>query len=590
VLSDRLLLDVQYAHVGNNFILDYHDPSLADVQPLFIIAGSINGRSTPDGSQSVNIRPVNQVNFNLNYFMPGVMGGDHAFKVGGYWKDANSYGSTHTPGNAVARFPTATASTDPNDCANVAAGCQLQFTRDGQTVYDLKNISMYAQDTWTRGRLTAQLGLRYDYNNDVAGASSVGANPLQPTWLPAVAFPGIDPNIAFNNFSPRLGVTYNVGGDGKTVVHANYAMYWGQVGTGGVSGQLNPVTRVSARYAWVDLNHDKFVQANEAVGPTGAPALVTQTLTTPTGNWDPANPTSLSTANTIDPNLKNDRTNEVIIGLDREVGAGFAVGANYTWRRYDNFQWFPLIGVSNTGADYTAITVTPAASTCPAAQNANCPAISYFVPNFFLPAPNTEANQDFWRTFNGFELSARKRLSHHWLMNTSFGFNNPIQHWGPNGVQDPTNLSVTNGFQYAPQTGGSGLDNVYINAKWLFKLSGLYQFPGDVNVSAFFNARQGYPFEEFVLTAQRPNNGGQASVLLDGVGDNRLPNYQNIDLHVERPVKVGTVHFVPSIDVFNLGNTNIVQALRRQQNAPTANNISAIVAPRVARFGVRVTW
>src|SRR4030095_4532741 len=67
VISDRLLVDVQYAHVGNNFILNFHEDDLANVQPFFIIAGSINGRSTPDGSQSVNIRPVNSLNFNANY-------------------------------------------------------------------------------------------------------------------------------------------------------------------------------------------------------------------------------------------------------------------------------------------------------------------------------------------------------------------------------------------------------------------------------------------------------------------------------------------------------------------------------------------
>ena len=39
-------------------------------------------------------------------------------------------------------------------------------------------------------------------------------------------------------------------------------------------------------------------------------------------------------ANTVDPNLKNDTTDEFIVGLDHEIGAGFAVGANYIWRRY----------------------------------------------------------------------------------------------------------------------------------------------------------------------------------------------------------------------------------------------------------------
>ena len=39
---------------------------------------------------------------------------------------------------------------------------------------------------------------------------------------------------------------------------------------------------------------------------------------------------------------------------------------------------------------------------------------------------------------------------------------------------------------------------MFVNAKWLYKLSGMYQLPCAVNVSAFYNARQGYPFEAAV--------------------------------------------------------------------------------------------
>jgi hypothetical protein len=49
-------------------------------------------------------------------------------------------------------------------------------------------------------------------------------------------------------------------------------------------------------------------------------------------------------------------------------------------------------------------------------------------------------------------------------------------------------------------------------------------------------------------------------------------------------------HLVPSLDIFNLGNFNTIQALQRQQNATTANQISSVVAPRVIRFGIRVNW
>jgi hypothetical protein len=79
-------------------------------------------------------------------------------------------------------------------------------------------------------------------------------------------------------------------------------------------------------------------------------------------------------------------------------------------------------------------------------------------------------------------------------------------------------------------------------------------------------------------------------VLLDNVGDNRLPNYQNLDFHVERPIKVGASNIVPSLDLFNVFNSNTEQAIRGVENATNANNIQAIVAPRVVRFGVKVRW
>src|ERR1019366_3283405 len=133
VISDRLLLDVQYGHVGNNFILDFHDPSLATVQPTLIIPSGLNGRS---GTQNIYLRPENIVNFNMNYFLPGKMGGDHSFKIGGYWRDNYSYSAGATGGNAVDRFPTNAEAVSPTDCATLLVGCQVNLTRNSLGIYD----------------------------------------------------------------------------------------------------------------------------------------------------------------------------------------------------------------------------------------------------------------------------------------------------------------------------------------------------------------------------------------------------------------------------------------------------------------------
>jgi len=594
VVSDRLLLDVQYAHIGNNFTLGFHSPELRDVQPTFIISTGLNGRS---GQEQVFIRPVNSVTINSNYFMPGVLGGDHALKFGGYWKDSNSVSLLHRGGYATVRFPTNVS----NDCSTVAAGCQVDLIRDGNSVYDLLNVAAYVQDTFTRGRMTAQLGVRYDRNHDIAEAATIGANPLAGPWLPAINFTGADPGVTFNNFSPRLGITYDLQGNGKTLVRANYAFYYGQVGLGGIASEINPVASTGLRYPWVDANGDKLAQASEILLSANPLALVQ-------GNWSAANPANTQSANSVDPNIKNDTTGEFIFGVDREIGAGFAVGANYIWRRYGNFQWEDKNGIVT--ADWIATSFTPSAAVCPGADNrtaaASCPTVTYYQPAFQQPTVFTYTNAPGYnRTYNGFEATGRKRMSNHWLMNTSFSFNSTVfnynefagannQSSGTSGTvpltEDPTNRAQRNGNQYDFLTSGSGIGNVYVNAKWLFKVSGLYNLPYDINVSAFYNARQGYPFERGILSPSRANGGNTVFIVLDPVGENRLPNYQNLDFHVDRRFRFGAASILPSLDVFNVMDGNTIQAIRGTQNAANANQIQAILAPRVVRFGVRVNW
>ncbi len=51
-----------------------------------------------------------------------------------------------------------------------------------------------------------------------------------------------------------------------------------------------------------------------------------------------------------------------------------------------------------------------------------------------------------------------------------------------------------------------------------------------------------------------------------------------------------TVRLQASMDIFNLMNSSTALSQRRNQNATNANQISSILAPRVMRFGVRMTF
>jgi hypothetical protein len=563
VLSDRLLIDVAAAHLGNNFALDLQDPSLYEVQPSFETTTGLWGRSY---NASINVRPTNSLDVISTYFLPATAGGDHSLKFGYRWRSAHATGITHRGGFIEARFT--------NGVANAA-----DIWRDGNSVSHLSTSAFYVQDTYTRNRLTVNVGLRLDRQNDSAEAARVPENPTFPGLMPAIDFKGADAGVVWTDLSPRLGVTYDLGGNGKTVLSANYATYFGQMSPGQLSGQIAATGGVFVRYPWADANGDRFVQAGEV--NTSVPFLAKSVA------YDPANPTSTTTPTRVDPDVKNDRTREFIVGIDRQLGSQMAFGASYIWRSYDRFLWNDIDNW--TSANYRSVSFTPTG--CPA--GARCEAVTYFEPTSLLPSSNLYTNRpDRDRSFNGVELTFAKRMANRWSVNASYAYNNAVEHFGAAALEDPTCVaaSCAGDFQYAPESAGSGIGNVFQNAKWLLKASGRVQLPFGVNLAANYLGRQGFPFPQSILTPNRANGSGQAQVLLDPLGELRYDNLHTVDARLDRTFRFGRITVIPAVDVFNLTNTNTVQAQNRQQAAANANSVSGILPPRVARLGASVRW
>jgi hypothetical protein len=541
------------------------------VQPSFETTTSRWGRSF---NASIFLRPTNSFDLTSNYFLPAMLGGDHALKVGYRWRSAHSTTINHRGGFIEARFT--------NGIANSA-----DIWRDAYQESHLDTHAIYLQDTFTRNRLTLNLGFRYDQQDDEAVAAQVPGNPHFPALMPAIDFPGADAGVVWKDFSPRIGATYDLTGDGRTILSASSAVYYGQMAPGQLSGILASTGAVFVRYPWSDTNGDGFVQVNE-VNTSGAPLNRTPA-------YDPASPGNFRTAGTVDPNVKNDRTREFIVGFDRQLNNVMAVGASYIWRKYDRFFWNDR---TDWGSEnYRAVTGIPTG--CPA--GARCEEYTYFEPATPLPSPFMYTNvPDRWRDFDGLELTFQKRMANRWSMNASYAFNSAYDTWdSPASYEDPTcGIPVIAGgvfscpgrHIYAPEAGGSGIDNVFINAKWLVKVAGSYVLPWDINVAASYNARQGYPFPQAIRTPNRANTGGQADVNLDEFGSVRQPNYQQLDVRLDKRFTFGRTTIRPSLDIFNAPNYSTILARRRLQAADNANQISGIVAPRVARFGVSVQW
>ena len=572
VFSDRWLGEIQYGHVGNNFTLTFQEPSQRDVQPTFDIVTGVWGRSF---QESVFIRPTDSIDVTTSYFLPATLGGDHAFKLGYRWRTARAESINHRGGFAEARF-------------NGANAVEADLYRDGYTNYKLKTHALYAQDTFTKNRFTVNLGIRWDSQTDEALASVVPANPIAPQFLPAIDFPGVESPVTFNDISPRIGVNYDIFGTGRTVARTSYSTYYGQLATGGLSGNQVAIGSVFVRGNWIDANGDRTVTANELTYPAAPVKSATLNL---------ANPTNFLSPGRLDPDLKNDRTREFIVGLDHELMPGVGVGASYIWRKYDQFQFTNRDNWSSANFVERNVNVTCAA-------NAICGPISYYVATSAQPTPYQISNTpDRYRNYNGLELTLDKRYSNRWMANASFAYNDAKDYFdSPASYVDPTNVNTTNGYEFAPESGGSGIDSVFTSAKWLVKASGMYTLPFyAINVAANTQYRQGYPHPAAIQVTNRGNGLGNVNVLVEPLGERRLENTFILDFRVDRAFQVSRFRFVPSVDIFNATNANTEQSRRRVMatyNHATgvttlpsnANNISSIIAPRIIRFGVRVTW
>jgi Carboxypeptidase regulatory-like domain/TonB-dependent Receptor Plug Domain len=502
-------------------------------------------------------------------------GGSHEFKFGfGYRRNPN-HSTTRWSGSEVV------AHINPgND--NYALAYRARVVN-----FIGENYDAYAGDTFSRGRLTVNAGIRWDRQTAENLASVAPANTAFPDLLPSLSFDGNSPKIAWNDVSPRVGATFALDEDRKTVARASYANY---------AGQLNPFEVTSASpvgsyytyiaYKWVDTNRDGFAQKNEILtnlGPQYSNAI------------DPAHPTSATSPNTIASDYHANRDNEVILGIDRELVPNLAIGAAYTYRRTDDWpSWNPRIGM--TSADYSVV-ARPASGAYSAV---------IYAPN----AAKVDASgggrilsnrPDYHSNYQGLELTLNKRLSNRWMARIAFSLNNWNEHIdGDAAVQNPTRSdSTTNngiqgvlsgpqvqGGQIAPRSGGSGKGDIFYNARWQLNANGFYQLPAGFEVGANLFSRQGY-VEPLIFQVTAGGDGRVRALGTSTLDEVRYPNLWDLDLRLAKTVAINRVRFLLSADAFNVFNSSTTLALTRNLSASSFGSINEIISPRILRLGVK---
>jgi outer membrane receptor protein involved in Fe transport len=456
------------------------------------------------------------------------------------------------------------------------------------------SLGAFFDDQWTPSRrLTINLGLRFDHMTSKYTTGKVYQSPAPGapfTDLPVLRDrQGTDNIFDFKTWSPRVGLSYQLTEDGKTVVRASYGRYYMPITVEflrrfGPDMPLRSWTRetyYSGPWSVVDANGDGFIDSRETLA---AARLVPGQAPVASEDWGSNDPSW--TLNVAD-NLKDQHTDQFTVNFEREIVNNFSVSATYIFKHTaDIFANIPINRV--TGQEwqyelkpYTTSQGVPVQLYSVVMQDYNGDGLVNGDDITWIGNNNTSRVQQMptfqgvkpKRDYHGFQLVFKKRYSNRWqglisaLYSSSSGisrrsFRQDFNVEGPMFYDDNwmgnLNYAVNNLEGPLPFT-----------PKWEFKLNGSYTIPGiEVDLGARLRLITGRPvwrldnYPTLAASGGLPDSpvmpmGLPQVVAVDPTQPDYLPTQKLLDLHAEKAITVGggqTLHLV--VDGFNIFNDN----------------------------------